>query len=53
MKNDGSFGLFCDVVVDPKAENGGQGGGTVRHIAFRTPTDDMLIDWQISLRENG
>jgi glyoxalase family protein len=53
MKNDESFGHFYDVVVDPKAENGRQGGGTVHHIAFRTPTDGAQIDWQRALRENG
>ena len=44
MKNNASFGYFYDVVVDPKAENGRQGGGTVHHIAFRTPTEATQID---------
>lgn len=53
MANDQSFGHYYDVVVDPKAENGRQGGGTVHHIAFRTPTDDTQIGWQKVLGKNG
>jgi len=39
MKPDDSFGHFYDVVIDEQAETGRQGGGTVHHIAFRTPTE--------------
>ena len=53
MEGDGSFGYFYDVVIDPKAETGRQGGGTVHHIAFRTPTDDEQKYWQKSLMDNG
>lgn len=53
MKRDGSFGNFYDVVIDPQAETGQQGGGTVHHIAFRTPTEDGLKDWQKSFRNSG
>jgi glyoxalase family protein len=53
MKNDTSFANFYDLVVDPEAESGQQGGGSVHHIAFRTPTDDEQIYWQQSLREDG
>ena len=53
MMNDQSFGHYYDVVVNPKAENGRQGGGTVHHIAFRTPTNETQIDWQNAIRENG
>ena len=42
MKNDDTFGRFYDVVIDEQADTGRQGGGTVHHIAFRTPTDDKL-----------
>jgi glyoxalase family protein len=53
IKGDDSFGQFYDVVVDEQAENGRQGGGTVHHIAFRTPTDDEQKYWQQSLMDNG
>jgi glyoxalase family protein len=53
MKSDDTFGCFYDVVVDAQAEDGRQGGGTVHHIAFRTPTDDGQKYWQKSLMDNG
>jgi glyoxalase family protein len=53
MEPDDSLGHFCDVVIDADAETGRQGGGTVHHIAFRTPTDDKLKYWQQSFMDNG
>jgi len=53
MKNDDAFGHFYDVVVDSQSTAGQQGGGTVHHIAFRTPTDDGLLYWQKYLTNNG
>jgi len=53
MKSDDSVGHFYDVVIDPHAEKGQQGGGTVHHIAFRTATDDALKCWQKSLKNSG
>jgi glyoxalase family protein len=53
MKSDDAFGRFYDVVIDPQAESGRQGGGTVHHIAFRTPTDDEQKYWQKSVRQSG
>ena len=53
MKSDDALGRFYDVVIDPQAENGRQGGGSVHHIAFRTSTDDEEKYWQKSLRGNG
>ena len=53
MKGDDSFGQFFDVVIDDQAEVGRQGGGTVHHIAFRTPTDHEQKYWQKSLRDSG
>ena len=50
MKRDDAIGRFYDVVIDAQAEHGQQGGGTVHHLAFRTPTDDGLKYWQKSLR---
>jgi glyoxalase family protein len=53
MKNDDSFGDFFDVLIDARAENGLQGGGTVHHIAFRTPTYDEQKYWRKLLMESG
>jgi glyoxalase family protein len=53
MKNADAFGHFYDVVVDSQATDEQQGGGTVHHIAFRTPTDDELSFWQKFLSNNG
>ena len=53
MNNDDNCGHFYDVVIDVQAEMGRQGGGTVHHIAFRTPTDDEQKNWQQSLRDKG
>lgn len=53
MKGADSFGHFYDVVIDDQAKVGRQGGGTVHHIAFRTPTDDEQQYWQQSLRDSG
>ena len=53
MNNDDACGHFYDVVIDVQAEVGRQGGGTVHHIAFRTPTDDEQKFWQQSLRDKG
>ena len=53
MKNDQAFGNYYDVVADAQAKTGQQGGGTVHHIAFRTPTDDEQKYWQKSLMESG
>ena len=53
MTRDDSLGNFYDVVFDPKAQNGRQGGGTVHHIAFRTSSDDEQKYWQKSLKDDG
>ena len=53
MERDDFFGHFYDVVIDAQAETGRQGGGTVHHIAFRTPTDDEQKNWQKSLMDKG
>jgi glyoxalase family protein len=53
IKRDDAFGQFYDAVIDAQAENGLQGGGTVHHIAFRTPTDEEQKYWQKSLMESG
>ncbi len=38
MKGDDAFGRFYDVVIEPQAENGRQGGGSVHHITFHFET---------------
>ena len=53
MENDDALGHFYDLVIDTQAENGRQGGGTVHHIAFRTPTSEGLQDWQKLFTESG
>ena len=53
MLNDDAFRHFYDVVIDAKAEPGQQGGGSVHHIAFRTPTENELKYWQQSLTDDG
>jgi glyoxalase family protein len=53
MKNDDASGRFFDVLVDPGAQKGRQGGGTVHHIAFRTATADEQRSWRESLIAGG
>jgi glyoxalase family protein len=53
MNNDDAFGHFYDVVIDPQVDIGRQGGGSVHHIAFRTPTDDEQKFWQQLLMDSG
>mgnify|MGYP001260821620 CR=1 FL=1 len=43
-------GHFWDVVIDPQAPLGQQGGGTVHHIAFRAASDAAQLEWQSRLR---
>lgn len=51
MKNEDGFGCFYDVVIDDDVQNARQGGGTVHHIAFRTPSDDEQTSWRNVLME--
>jgi glyoxalase family protein len=46
-------GRFFDVVVDPAAAQGLPGGGTVHHIAFRTPTAGEQLVWRSQLMQAG
>jgi glyoxalase family protein len=46
-------GHYLDMIVDPSAPAGRQGGGTVHHIAFRTQNDAAQRDWQSRLRKTG
>ncbi|WP_263411412.1 ring-cleaving dioxygenase [Terriglobus tenax] len=42
-------GRFLDIVVDPAAQPGRMGAGTVHHIAFRAADDAAQVDWQKEL----
>ena len=53
MNNEDAFGHFYDVVIDPQMEIGRQGGGSVHHIAFRTPSYNDQKSWQQALRDEG
>lgn len=53
MKNDTSTALLYDLLVEPEAEIGRQGSGSVHHIAFRTSDDKEQLLWQRSLLEGG
>lgn len=42
-----------DLLIDPAAQPGRQGTGTVHHIAFRTADQDEQIRWQHQLQSDG
>ncbi len=45
-------GRFLDVVVDPAAQPGRMGAGTVHHIAFRASDDAAQLDWRAQLGQH-
>ncbi|MFB6161732.1 MAG: VOC family protein [Haloferacaceae archaeon] len=47
----GPVGTYVDVV--PAVEGGRQGGGTVHHVAFRTPTDEDQSAMRSAVRSAG
>ena len=53
MQNESSSALFYDLLVEPEAEIGRQGSGSVHHIAFRTSDDKEQLLWQRSLLKGG
>lgn len=53
MPGEGAAGVFYDVVEDSAAEKGVMGGGTVHHIAFRTPDAEEQKTWRQLLIEHG
>jgi predicted esterase len=53
MNGSNSPGQYLDVLVDPGAQRGLQGTGTVHHIAFRAKNDKEQILWQANLRRKG
>jgi glyoxalase family protein len=46
MRESQSPGHFFDVLVDPGADRGQVGAGTVHHIAFRSRTDEEQLNWR-------
>ncbi|MBI5582050.1 MAG: VOC family protein [Deltaproteobacteria bacterium] len=46
MRESQSPGHFFDVLVDPRADRGRLGAGTVHHIAFRSKTDEEQLNWR-------
>lgn len=44
---------FYDLAIDPEADTGRQGGGTVHHIAFRAADRDEQDAWRKALMESG
>lgn len=50
---EGVAGVFYDVVEDPDVERGVMGGGTVHHIAFRTPDAVAQESWRQLLIARG
>jgi glyoxalase family protein len=53
MAGKGAAGVFYDVVEDPAVEKGVMGGGTVHHIAFRTPDAEEQNSWRRLLIDRG
>jgi predicted esterase/catechol 2,3-dioxygenase-like lactoylglutathione lyase family enzyme len=49
MRETSSAGHFFDVLVDPHANRGRQGSGTVHHIAYRTSSDEEQLAWRSKL----
>jgi glyoxalase family protein len=45
----GALGNHLDVVVDPKANFGRSGAGSVHHIAFRAANDDSQLEWRAEI----
>jgi glyoxalase family protein len=50
---DAGHGAIVDVIVDPAAERGRSGAGTVHHVAFRADDDEAQRAWQTVLAEDG
>jgi glyoxalase family protein len=50
---DGGPGTYVDLLTDRSLPRGLPGGGTVHHVAFRTPDDDAQIAAQTTLAELG
>lgn len=53
MQDPHAPGHLIDLVEDPSADTGRPGGGTVHHIAFRTPDSRQQLAWQQRLRRRG
>ncbi len=53
MQADDAHGHFVDLVDDPSARTGKQGGGTVHHIAFRIADTQAQAAWRRMLAQKG
>ncbi|WP_266369278.1 ring-cleaving dioxygenase [Tellurirhabdus rosea] len=49
----GGAGSYVDVQVSPNAVRALQGGGSVHHVAFATPTDETQLQIREKLMEDG
>ncbi|MGA6926614.1 MAG: ring-cleaving dioxygenase [Desulfosarcina sp.] len=53
MQDEIAPGHLLDVVVDPTADGGQSGGGTVHHIAFRTRDNREQLSWRERIKRLG
>jgi glyoxalase family protein len=53
MAGEGAAGVLYDVLEDPAVGKGVMGGGTVHHIAFRTPDPEVQKSWRQVLTAHG
>jgi glyoxalase family protein len=47
-----AFGNHIDIVVDPAANFGRSGAGSVHHIAFRAANDDSQLEWRTEITQH-
>lgn len=53
MQDQSAPGRLLDVIVDPSADRGRPGGGTVHHIAFRTRDSREQQAWRQGIQRHG
>jgi len=47
-----ALGNHIDILVDPQANFGRSGAGSVHHIAFRAANDESQLDWRTTITEH-
>jgi glyoxalase family protein len=47
-----ALGNHIDILVNPQANFGRSGGGSVHHIAFRAADDDSQLDWRNTITQH-
>jgi glyoxalase family protein len=47
-----ALGNHIDILVDPQANFGRSGAGSVHHIAFRAANDESHLDWRTTITEH-